>query len=247
MLGELSVVADAEATLDCEIIGFLEGYDSFTMQAELRNYFLNMNLFLEVESAVERREEAKQRGAGISKIELSIREEEGGLPNPKVSFDTGIDLTGLAVVVSDWFDADSEGEEVAVLGSTPNSAFLVHHSWAVGLLVMLQNLIVMDSDDAWHDIIDLSTLKLSFPVAEDYFAGSVDLVHDSAVFTVKLQENNSVFLVESSLSASSDFFLKIVLCFKLTCLLHDAQSLLFIVEHFDKVSGIKVVAFYIAK
>ena len=54
------------------------------------------------------------------------------------------------------------------------------------MLIVLKNFVVVEGDDARHDVIDLATLKFAFSIAEDEFACSVDLVHDSTVFAVKL-------------------------------------------------------------
>lgn len=45
---------------------------------------------------------------------------------------------------------------------------------------------MVESDDARHDVIHFATLEFAFSIAEDEFASSVDLVHDSTVFAVKL-------------------------------------------------------------
>ena len=103
---------------------------------------------------------------------------------------------------------------------------------------MLKNFVVVESDDARHDVIDLATLKFAFSIAEDEFACSVDLVHDSTVFAVKFKKNDPMLLVQVCFCPCCDLFLLVVVCLQLSGLLQYLQSRFFVVEHLDEISCI---------
>lgn len=65
------------------------------------------------------------------------------LSDPKLSFDRGIDLAGLAEVVPNGLDEYGDRKEIAVFGASPHHSLLVHHSALVGLLIVLEYAIVV--------------------------------------------------------------------------------------------------------
>ncbi len=119
-------------------------------------------------------------------MELVVNEEETFLFDPQISLHTGINLAGLAEIISNRFDADCEGEQKSILRPPPNRPILVHHPRSICLLVVLQNAVVVPREEPWHDVVDLPTLQLSPIIAEYFFASQIDLVHDATVFPIKL-------------------------------------------------------------
>lgn len=176
---------------------------------------------------------------------LAVGKEESSFLEPQIPFETGVDFACLAEVISDRFDADSEGKQIPVFGSSPYLSVLVHHFWTICLLVIFKNPIVVLRNQPGHYFVDLSALELALVVPEHLLASCVDLVHDSAVFSIKLQENNSVFLARMTLASRQHLLSFVGRQFDSPGFLQDLQTLLLVVEHPDQVPRIKVVAFYI--
>lgn len=100
----------------------------------------------------------------------------------------------------------------------------------------------MDGVNPGHDIIDLPSLQLSLIVPEDELTGSVDLIHDPAIFPIKLKKNDSMFLIQTSLVASKDLLFLVVFYLQLVGLLQDFQAFLLIIEHFNEILRVEIVA-----
>lgn len=58
-----------------------------------------------------------------------------------------------------------------------------------------------DGEQFGHDVIDLPSLKFSFVIAKHFFAGVVDLVHDSALFSIEFKKDDSMFFAGVRLAA----------------------------------------------
>jgi hypothetical protein len=84
----------------------------------------------------------------------------------EIPFDAGIHLACLAVIISNWFDANCKWKKITGFCFPTNDPLPIHHFWAVSLLVVLQKSIVVDGVDFGHDFVNLSSLQLSLIIPE---------------------------------------------------------------------------------
>lgn len=74
---------------------------------------------------------------------------------------------------------------------------------------------MVDGVNLRHDVIDLPSLQLAFIVPKNELTSSVDLIHNTAVLPIELQEDNPVLLVQTSLIASKYLLFLIILYLQL--------------------------------
>ena len=127
-------------------------------EGRIGEHFGERDFLLEVQSAGKGRGDAEHRGADVGDVEVIVCEEEGLLLGPQVPLETGVDLVRLAEVVAHRLYADQEGEAIAVFRPAPDRSFFVHHARPIGLLVVLEYAVMVDSEEFRHYIVDLATL-----------------------------------------------------------------------------------------
>ncbi len=103
-------------------------------------------------------------------------------------------------------------------------------------------------EESGHDVVDFSVDQFTLVVAEDALCGEVYLIHDTWVFSVKLEKDDPVLFnanVIIALCIDLYFFFVFHLELYFFCFLQNLKALFLIIKDFNQVSGIQVIGLYV--